>query len=136
MPLITDVHRISSTRRVPVKLHARHVTVSDFDDLYFEVSFGNEHPAADYDPDAPMRPYVLLQRQFEDEDGGVCYLETHDPDRYAGHFRLRLIEFTPSHLAFEIDRPQDRLVEVTFRLSARRFREVQRVVDIIFSLNV
>jgi hypothetical protein len=119
-----------------MKLHARHVTFSDFDDLYFEVLFGNEHPAADYDPDAPMRPYVLLQRQFEDEDGGVCYLETHDPDRYAGHFRLRLIEFTPSRFAFEIDRPQDRLVEVTYRLGARRFREVQRVVDIIFSLNV
>jgi hypothetical protein len=64
---------------------------------------------------APIRTYVLLQRQFEDEDGGVCYVETHDPDRYAGHFRLRLIEFTPSHLAFEIDRPQDRLVEVTYR---------------------
>lgn len=88
-----------------MKLHARYVTVSDFDDQYFEVSFGNEHPAADYDPDAPMRPYVLIQRQFEDEDGGVCYLETHDPDRYVGHLRLRLVEFTPSCLAFEIERP-------------------------------
>jgi hypothetical protein len=27
-------------------------------------------------------------------------------------------------------------VEVTYRLSARRFREIQRVVDIIFGLNV
>jgi hypothetical protein len=119
-----------------MKLYARHVAVSDFDDTYFEVSFGNEHPAVDYDPDAPMRPYVLLQRQFEDEDGGVCYLETHDPDRYAGHFRLRLVEFTPTRLAFAIDRPQDQLVEVTFRLGARRFREVQRVVGIIFGLKV
>ena len=119
-----------------MKLHARYVTVSDFDDQYFEVSFGNERPAADYDPDAPVRPYVLHQRQFEDEDGGVCYLETHDPDRYAGHLRLRLVEFTPTCLAFEIDRPQDRLVEVTFRLGARRFREVQRLVSIIFSLNM
>jgi len=119
-----------------MKLHARNITVSDFDDQYFEVSFGNEHPAGDYDPNAPMRPYVLLQRQFEDEDGGVCYLETHDRDRYAGHLRLRLVEFTPIRLAFEIDRPQDRLVEVTFRLGARRFRDVQRVVNIIFGLNV
>gem|GEM_PF-2881297 len=130
------VHRTSSTQRLPMKLHARYVTVSDFDDQYFEVSFCNEHPAADYDPDAPMRPYVLLQRQFEDEDGDVCYLETHDPDRYAGHLRLRLVEFTPTRLAFEIDRPQDRLVQVTFRLGARRFREIQRVVNIIFGLNV
>ena len=119
-----------------MKLNARYVTVSDFDDLYFEVSSGNEDPAADYDPDAPIRPYVLLQRQFEDDDGGVCYLETHQPDRYAGHLGLRLVEFTPTCLIFEIDRPQDRLVEVTFRLGARRFREVRRVVNIIFGLNV
>ena len=119
-----------------MKLHARYVTVGDFDDQYFQVSFGNEYPAADYDPDAPVRPYVLLQRQFEDEDGGVCYLEIHDPDRDAGHLRLRLVEFTPTRLAFEIDRPQNRLVEVTFRLAARRFRVVQRVVNIIFGRNV
>ena len=67
---------------------------------------------------------------------GVRNLETHDPDRYAGHLRLRLVEFTSTRLAFEIDRPQDRLVEVIVRLGARRFREVQRVVNIIFGLNV
>jgi len=88
-----------------MKLHARYVTVSDFDDQYFPVSFDNEHPAADYDADAPMRPYLLLQRQFEDDDSGVCYLETHDPHEYAGHHRLRLVEFTSTRLAFEIERP-------------------------------
>ena len=118
-----------------MKLHARYVTVSISDDQYFQVSFDNENPAADYDPDAPTRPYILLQRQFEDDDGGVCYLETHDPDRYAGHLRLRLVDFTPTCLAFEIERPKDRQVEVTFKLGARRFWEVQRVVNIIFGLN-
>ena len=86
-PFIADslaVHRNSSTQRLPMKLHARYVSVSDFDDQYFEASFGNELPAVDHDPDEPMRPYVLLQRQFEDEDGGVCNLETHDPDCYVG----------------------------------------------------
>jgi hypothetical protein len=33
-----------------MKLHARYVTVSDFDDPYFEVSFGNEHPTAGCHP--------------------------------------------------------------------------------------
>ena len=64
----------------------------------------------------------------------VCYLETHDTDRFAGHFRLRLIGFTPTHLTFEIDRPEDRTVEVTYKLSTRRFREVQRIVHIIFGV--
>jgi hypothetical protein len=59
-----------------VKLNARYVSIGDFDDLYFQVSFVNEHPAANYDPSAPTEPYLLLQRQFEDDDGGVCYLET------------------------------------------------------------
>ena len=117
-----------------MKLHAQFVTVGELDGQYFEIEFGNEHPAADYDPDAPVRPYVLLQRQFDDDDGGACYLETHDPDRYAGHLRLRLEEFTPTHLTFEIDRAQDRLVEVTFRLGTRRFREVERVVKIILGV--
>ena len=119
-----------------MKLHARYVTASDFDDQYFEVSFGNEHPAADYDPDAPLQPYVLLQRQFEDDDGGVCYVETHEPARYAGHFRLRLVKFTPTHLAFEIDRPEDQLVEITFWLGAPHFREIERVMNIIFGRKV
>jgi hypothetical protein len=117
-----------------MKLNARYVSVGEFDDLYFQVSFDNEHPAADYDPSAPTEPYLLLQRQFEDDDGGVCYLESHDIDRFAGHFRLRLIEFTRTRLAFEIERPEDRTVEVTYKLSTRRFPEVQRVVHIIFDV--
>ena len=117
-----------------MKVNARYVSVGDFDDRYFHVSSVNQHPAADYDPSAPSEPYVLLQRQFEDDDGGVCYLETHDTDRFAGHFRLRLIEFTPTHLVFEIDRPQHRTVEVIYKLSTQRFRRVQRIVHIIFGV--
>ena len=112
-----------------MKLNARYVSIGDFDDLYFQVSFKNQHPAADYDPSAPTEPYLLLQRQFEDGDRGVCYLETHDVDRFAGHFRLRLIEFTSTRLAFEVERPEDRTVEVTYKkLPTRRFAEVQRIV--------
>ena len=118
-----------------MKLNARYVSISDFDDLYFQVLFENQDSAADYDPSAPTEPYLLLQRQFEDDDGRVCYLETHDTDRFAGHFRLRLITFTPTHLAFEIDRPEDRTVEVTYKLSTRRFREVQRILHIIFGVD-
>jgi hypothetical protein len=69
------------------------VSVDEFDDQYFQVSFDTEAPGADFDLLAPMKPYLLVQRQFEDDDGGVCYIETHEPDRYAGHFRLRLVEW-------------------------------------------
>ena len=117
-----------------MKLKARYVSIGEFDDLYFQVLFENQHPAADYDPSAPIEPYLLLQRQFEDADRGLCYLETHDIDRFAGHYRLRLIDFTPTRFVLEIDRREDRTVEVTYKLSIRRFREVRRIVHIIFGV--
>ena len=117
-----------------MKLHVPHVSVADFDDHYFEVSFDTQDAGDDFDLSAPLQPYLLVQRQFEDDDGGVCYIETHNPDAYAGHFRLRLVEFTPTRLAFEIDRPTDRMVEVTFTLDATRFHEIQRIVHIIFGV--
>ena len=82
----------------------------------------------------PDHPYLIVQRQFEDDDGGVCYIETHDHDTYTGHFRLRLIEFTPTRLAFEIARRDHRYVEVTCDLDAKRFGDVQRIVRIVFGV--
>jgi len=117
-----------------MKLHAAYVSVADFDDLCFQVSFDTQDPAEDFDLSAPLQPYLLVQRQFDENDGGVCYIETHDPDTYAGHFHLRLLELTPTRFAFEIDRRNDRMVEVTYTLDATRFREVQRIVHIIFGV--
>ena len=37
-------------------------------------------------------------------------------------------------IAFEIDRANDRMVEVTYTLDSTRFREVQRIVHIIFGV--
>ena len=118
-----------------LKLQARYVSVGEFDDQYFQVSFDTEDPGADLDLSAPLKPYVLIQRQFEDDDGGVCYIETHEPDRYAGHFRVRLVEFALSRLIFDIDRATDRRVEVTFTLAPQQFREIQRIVRIIFEVS-
>jgi hypothetical protein len=87
-----------------MKLDATHVSVDDFVDQYFQISFNTEDPDADLDLSAPLKPYLLIQRQFEDDHAGVCYIETHEPDRYAGHFRLYLVELAPSRLVFDIDR--------------------------------
>jgi hypothetical protein len=118
-----------------VKLHANHVSVGESGGEYFQVSFKSEAPSEDdFDLSRPDHPYLIVQRQFEDDDGGVCYIESHDHDTYTGHFRLRLIEFTPTRLAFEIARRDHKYVEVTYKLDAKRFREVQRVVRIIFGV--
>ena len=118
-----------------MKLHVQHVSVGESGDEYFQVSFDSEDPSDDaIDSSGPDRPYLLIQRQFEDDDGGVCYIETHDHETYAGHFRLKLIEFTRTRLAFEIARATHKNVEVTYDLDATRFGDVQRIVRIIFGL--
>jgi hypothetical protein len=118
-----------------LRLHANHVSVAESGGEYFQVSFDSEAPSDDdFDLSGPDHPYLVVQRQFEDDDGGVCYIETHDHDTYAGHFRLRLIEFTPTRLAFEIARTDHKYIEVTYDLSAKRFGEVQRIVRIIFGV--
>jgi hypothetical protein len=118
-----------------LKLHAKNVSIGEAGGEYFQVSFRSEAPSDDdFDLSGPDHPYLIVQRQFEDDDGGVCYIETQDHDTYAGQFRLKLIEFTPTRLAFEIARTEDKYVEVTYELDAKRFGEVQRIVHIIFGV--
>lgn len=118
-----------------MRLHANHVSIGESGGEYFQVSFDSDaRSEADFDLSEPDHPYLLVQRQLEDDDGGVCYIEIHDHDTYAGHFRLRLIAVTPTHLAFEIVRTEHKYVEVTYDLDAKRFDEVQRIVHIIFGV--
>ena len=66
-------------------------------------------------------------------DGGRSYIEMHD-EAYIGHFPLRLTEFSPTRLAFDIGRRANNHVEVSFALAELQFEEVQRVTEIIFGL--
>ena len=118
-----------------MKFRAKHVSIGESGGEYFQVSFDNEDPSDDdLDWSPPDQPYLLVQRQFEADNGGVRYIETLDHDTYTGHCRLRLIEFTPTRLAFEIVRKDHKYVEVAFDLNAKRFSEVKRIVDIIFGV--
>ena len=118
-----------------MRLHANYVSIGESGDEYFQVSFDSEAPSdGDFDLSGPDYPYLVVQRQFEDDDGGVCYIETHDHDTYTGHFRLRLIEFTPTRMTFEIVRSDQKYVEVTYDLDEKRFGEVQRIVHIVFGV--
>jgi hypothetical protein len=125
----------TEARPHPLKLHANHVSVEESGDECFQVSFDSEAPSGDdFDLSGPDHPYLVVQRQFEGDDSGVGYIETHDHDTYTGHFRLRLIEFTPTRLAFEIAGTDHKYVEVTYDLDAKRFGEVQRIVHIVFGV--
>jgi hypothetical protein len=118
-----------------MRFHAKYVSVGASGGDYFAVSFGNEDPSNDdFEQLDDKAPYLIVQRQFEDDDGDICYIETHDHDTYSGHFRLRLIRFTPTRFAFEIARKNQQYVEVTYDLDMQRFDEVRRIVHIIFGV--
>jgi len=114
-----------------VRFHAKCVSAADAGD-YYQVSFETEDPGDDAtDPPGLDSPYLIIQRQFETPDGGRCYVETHDHG-YVGHYRLKLIDFSPTHLVVAIERKSNIHVEVTYALNAVEFDQVQRVVNIIF----
>ena len=57
-----------------MRFHAKHVSVGESGGEYFQVSFDSEAPSDDdFDLSGPDHPYLVVQRQFEDDDGGVCY---------------------------------------------------------------
>jgi hypothetical protein len=113
-----------------MRFRAKYVSASENGD-YYQVAFENTDPADDAaDVDGPDSSYLLIQRQFEDPDGGRCYIETHD-EAYIGHFRLRSIEFSRSRLLLEIARDRNNRIEVTFDMGLSEFEEVRRVIDII-----
>jgi len=106
--------------------HANYVSTSVFGDGdYYQATF-----EAEQDTDDPDSPYLLIQRQFEDQDDDRCYIETHDK-KYCGHFLLHRIDFTPQNLSIELDRPRDNFVSVTLAMVAREFAKASQVVKII-----
>jgi hypothetical protein len=66
--------------RRPILIDAISVEAAEAGD-YFQVIFEGAG-------DEENRPYLLLQRQFEDPEDEQCYLET-GPATFAGHFRVR-----------------------------------------------
>lgn len=106
------------------------VVCGDYYQLVLEADDGNEGRKDDLEQ---TTPYLLLQRQFEFSDAGKCYVES-DDETYIGHFKLKLIEFTPNRLAFEIGRKNHNHVEVSFALTVAEFEESRPVAEVIFGI--
>lgn len=101
---------------------------------YYQAHFdSDDRDSEQVDPYEESEPYVLIQRQFESFDGGKCYIESHNED-YIGHFKLKLLEFSTTRLAYEISRRDHTLVEVTFALTAAEFEEALPIVEVIFGV--
>jgi len=113
--------------------HAKTISATasgDYYQLVLEAEGGEEDQPNHPDQSAP---YLLLQRQFEFFDGGKCYIEA-DDEIYIGHFHLKLVEFSPTRLAFEITRSYHNHVELDFVMTAAEFEEVQPIAEVIFGV--
>ena len=118
---------------ITMQLHANHVSAVQCGDYYQAVFDSETRDDEQVDPFDQPAPYVLVQREFEDFNGGKCYIESHDED-YIGHFKLKLLEFSPSRLVYEIARPDQKRVEVCFTLSAAEFEEALPIIEVIFGI--
>jgi hypothetical protein len=80
------------SRPSAMRFRAKYVSVGESGGEYFAVSFDNEDPSNELSDD--QEPYLMVQRQFEDDDAGICYMETTITTPILGNFRLRRLRFT------------------------------------------
>lgn len=104
-----------------MKIHLRNVSASESGD-YYQVLFEGELDGEEV--------YVLVQRQFELPDGGLCYLESHNKD-YVGHFNVTHAELGRNRFFLKLARKEAAEVEVMFNTTAKNWRQVARVMRIL-----
>lgn len=116
-----------------MQLYAKKVSVIASGDYYQAHLDAEDCDDEQFNPFGQQSPYLLLQRQFEFFDGGKCHIES-DEEEYIGHFKLKLVEFSPTRLAFEIERHNHNHVEVNFVLTAAEFEESLPIIEVIFGM--
>ena len=104
-----------------MKTRLKHVSASESGD-YYQVIFEAERDGGN--------AYLLIQRQFEDPDGGVCYLEAHDED-YVGHFKVVRATLKRNRFFLKLGREEAAEVEVTFKATGQNYNEVARIMRIM-----
>src|SRR5271155_3419961 len=66
---------------------------------YFQVSFAEIEAGAESEECDHV--YFLIQRQFEDYDGGLFYIESHE-ERLCGHFKIIRAELARNAFRLEV----------------------------------
>jgi hypothetical protein len=110
-----------------MKMHMGYASVSVAGD-YYQVMF--EETAPDEKQDSMGSKYLLIQRQFESQDRGLIYVESHD-ENYIGHFNVARARLDPKCLFLVLDRKNSAVIEITFETSAHNYAEVERVMRIM-----
>ena len=106
-----------------MEFYAEQVSAGSAGD-YFQVSFEAE-PGGD----APTQ-YLIVQRGFEDEDDGYCYIETHH-EAYRGHFRVKRLEFSATRCHLLLDRASNESLCVKYRLTKVEYSTIAKIIAVI-----
>jgi hypothetical protein len=103
------------------------VSVSSSGGEYFQVCFGD-----DGDSD---EAYLLIQRQFEDYDGGYCYVES-SLECLCGHFKIRSAELSRDVFRLEMMCRPVETVQIRFRADDAHYEQLKQILSIMIPAGV
>ena len=104
------------------ELNLPYVSVASSGWEYYQVSFSDE-----LDSD---NSYFLIQRQFETDDGGLFYVESHELTM-CGHFRIGKAELGRDLLRPQIMSQPAKTVQVRFRADRTEYSCLKRILTIM-----
>ena len=107
-----------------------YVSVSSSGGEYFQVCFEQYQDSEE--------AYLLIQRQFEDDDGGYFYIES-SQESLCGHFKIRHAELGREVLRLEIIRLPAETVQIRFVADDAHYEELKQTLstmipDDVFSI--
>jgi hypothetical protein len=89
---------------------------------YFQVSFANKADSDD--------AYFLIQRQFETDDSGRLYIESHEQS-LCGHFRIRRAELGRDLLRLQIQSQSAKTIQIRFQADGAAYQRLKQVLKIM-----
>ena len=103
------------------------VSVSNSGGEYFQVCFGDDEDSEE--------AYLLIQRQFEDCDGGYFYVES-SQECLCGHFKIRRAELSRDVLRLEIMSRPVETVQIRFRADDAHYEQLKQILSIMIPADV
>jgi len=101
-----------------------------------DVSYSQDLEGREYfqvllqEQDQPGVKYVLLQRQFEIPNGGVCYFECDEIER-SGSYVIRKSKLSRERFEIEVPGKNGGKWAIEFDIDERRYAELKEVLGII-----
>jgi hypothetical protein len=79
--------------------------------------------------------YFLIQRQFEDYDGGLFYIESHEP-KLCGHFKIIGAELARNTFRLQVACKPPETVQIRFQAVNARYNHLKRILKIMMPARI